>query len=132
MVVGMLTTVANNLINNVMKHLMPFIIVIVFFILIAIFILALYNYKLKKRIIDAGPLDETGLKFLAQLSGSGNEAVKWGLLLLFAGIGFVVLEFVPFSAEDSPLPYGIEMIFIAAGFLLYYLFLKNQKNSDRL
>lgn len=115
-----------------MKQLMPFIVVIVFFILIAIFILALYNYRLKKRIIDAGPLDETGLKFLVQLSGSGNEAVKWGLLLFSAGIGFVVLEFVPFKAEDSPAPYGIEMIFVATGFLLYYLFLKKQKNSDKL
>lgn len=109
---------------------MPFIIVIVFCILIAIFILALYNYRLKKRIIDSGPLDETSLKFLAQLSGNGNEAVKWGLLLISAGIGFVVLEFLPFSAEDSPAPYGIEMIFIAVGFLLYYLFLKKGKNSD--
>jgi hypothetical protein len=121
---AVLTTIANNLIKNIMKQLMPFIIVIVFFILIAIFILALYNYRLKKRIIDAGPLDETGLKFLAQLSGSGNEALKWGLLLLSAGIGFVVLEFVPFSAEDSPLPYGVEMVFVAAGFLAYYLIVK--------
>ena len=128
---AVLTTTAN-LIKNIMKQLMPFIIIIVFCALIAIFILALYNYRLKKRIIDSGPLDETGLKFLAQLSGSGNEAVKWGLLLLSAGIGFVVLEFVPFSAEDSPAPYGIEMIFIAAGFLLYYLFLKKQKNSGTL
>ena len=128
---AVLTTIAN-LIKNIMKQLMPFIIIIVFCALIAIFILALYNYRLKKRIIDSGPLDETGLKFLAQLSGSGNEAVKWGLLLLSAGIGFVVLEFVPFSAEDSPAPYGIEMIFIAAGFLLYYLFLKKQKNSGTL
>lgn len=128
---AVLTTIAN-LNKNIMKQLMPFIIIIVFCALIAIFILALYNYRLKKRIIDSGPLDETGLKFLAQLSGSGNEAVKWGLLLLSAGIGFVVLEFVPFSAEDSPAPYGIEMIFIAAGFLLYYLFLKKQKNSGTL
>ena len=128
---AVLTTIAN-LIKNIMKQLMPFIIIIVFCALIAIFILALYNYRLKKRIIDSGPLDETGLKFLAQLSGSGNEAVKWGLLFLSAGIGFVVLEFVPFSAEDSPAPYGIEMIFIAAGFLLYYLFLKKQKNSGTL
>ena len=115
-----------------MKQLMPFIIIIIFFIIIAIFILALYNYRLKKRIIDAGPLDETSLKFLAQLSGSGNEAMKWGLLLLSAGIGFVVLQFIPYSADDSPVPYGIEMVFVAIGFLLYYFFLKGQKNNTAL
>jgi hypothetical protein len=110
-----------------MKQLMPFIIIIVFFILIAIFILALYNYRLKKRIINAGPLDENSVKFLAQL-GSGNEALKWGLILLCAGAGFIVMEFIPYSAEDSPVPYGVEMIFISAGFLLYYLLLRRRKD----
>jgi len=109
-----------------MKQLMPFIIIIVFFILIAIFILALNNYRLKKRIIDAGKLDEVSLKFLAQLSGFGNEALKWGIILLTAGIGFIVLEFIPYSAEDSPLPYGVETVFIAIGFLIYYLLIKNK------
>lgn len=113
-----------------MKQLLPFIIIIVFFVLIAIFILALYNYRLKKRIIDAGPLDDTGLKFLTQLSGSGTEAMKWGLLLLSAGVGLVVMQFVPYSAEDSPVPYGVEMIFVALGFLLYYFFLKKQKHNN--
>ncbi|PWK75846.1 hypothetical protein LX99_03577 [Mucilaginibacter oryzae] len=103
-----------------MKQLMPFIVVIVFFILIAIFILALYNYRLKKRIIDAGPLDENSTRFLAEL-GSGNEALKWGLVLLCAGIGLVIMQFIPYSAEDSPVPYGVEMIFISVGFIIYYL-----------
>jgi len=110
-----------------MKQLMPFIVVIIFFALVAIFILALYNYRLKKRIIESGPLDETGLKFLALLS-SGSEALKWGVILLFAGMGLVVMEFVPFSAEKSPLPYGLEIVFISVGFLAYYLLL--QKNSS--
>lgn len=110
-----------------MKQLMPFIIVIVFFTLVGIFILTLYNYRLKKKIIESGPLNENSLKFLAQLSGFGTEAAKWGIILLSAGIGLVVMEFVPYSAEDSPLPYGLEMIFIAAGFLVYYLFLTKQK-----
>lgn len=103
-----------------MKHLMPFIVIIVFFILIAIFILALYNYMLKKRVINAGPLDENSVKFLAEL-GSGNEALKWGLVLLWAGIGLVILGYIPYSAEDSPIPYGVEIIFISIGFLIYYL-----------
>jgi 4-hydroxybenzoate polyprenyltransferase len=115
-----------------MKQLMPFIIVIVFFILIAIFILALYNYRLKKRIIDAGPLDETGLKFLKQLSGFGNEAMKWAIILFTTGLGLVVMQFIPYSAEESPLPYGVEMLFVAAGFFLYYLFIRNNRDKQSL
>lgn len=115
-----------------MKQLMPFIIVIIFFVLIAIFILALYNYRLKKRIIDAGPLDETGLKFLQQLSGSGIEAMKWAIILSTTGLGLIVMQFIPFSAEDSPLPYGVELLFVAAGFFLYYLFIRQHRNKQSL
>jgi hypothetical protein len=115
-----------------MKQLMPFIILIVLFIIIAIFILAVYNYRLKKRIIDAGPLNETSLKFLEQLSGFGTEAMKWGLLLFTAGIGLIVMQFVPYNAEDSPVPYGVEMIFIALGFFLYYLFIRNHRDKKTL
>ncbi|GAA3981648.1 hypothetical protein [Mucilaginibacter dorajii] len=115
-----------------MKQLMPFIILIVLFIIIAIFILAVYNYRLKKRIIDAGPLNETSLKFLEQLSGFGTEAMKWGLLLFTAGIGLIVMQFVPYNAEDSPVPYGVEMIFIALGFFLYYLFIRNHRDKKSL
>lgn len=111
-----------------MKQLMPFIVVIIFFALVAIFLLALYNYRLKRRILESGPLDEMGLKFLSQLS-SGSEALKWGIILLFAGLGLVVMEFVPFSAESSPLPYGLELVFISVGFLVYYLLL--QKNNKK-
>lgn len=115
-----------------MKQLMPFIALIVFFVLIAIFILALYNYRLKKRIIDAGPLDETGLKFLQQLSGFGTEAVKWGILLFTTGLGLIAMQFIPYSAEDSPLPYGVELVFIAAGFFLYYLFIRKHRDKQIL
>lgn len=115
-----------------MKQLMPFIILIVLFILTAIFILALNNYRLKKRIIDSGPLDETGLKFLQQLSGFGTEALKWGIILFTTGLGLIIVQFIPYSAEDSPLPYGVEMVFVAAGFFLYYLFIRNHRDKQSL
>lgn len=112
-----------------MKQIMPFIVVIAFFIIIAVFILALYNYRLKKRIIEAGPLDETSLKFLKQLSVSGTEAMKWAIILMTTGLGLIVIQFMPYSAVDSPVPYGVELMFAAAGFFLYYLFIR--KNRDK-
>jgi len=108
---------------------MPFIVVIVFFIIIAIFILALYNYRLKKRIIDSGPLDETRLKFLRELSAFGTDAMKWAIILMTTGLGLIVMQFIPYSPEDSPLPYGVELVFVAAGFFLYYLFIRNKRDK---
>lgn len=109
-----------------MKQLLPFFVVILFLVLVAIFILALLKYRLKKRIIDSGNLDEVSLRMLAQLASSEDEALKWGLILLTSGLGLVVLEFVPFPADASPLPYGLEMVFTAAGFLLYHFLLKSK------
>jgi len=110
-----------------MKQLLPFIIVIIFFIILAVLIVAQFNYRLKKRILEAGPLDETSLKFFSQLSGLSSESLKWGIILFFAGIGLVVMEFIPYSAENSPLPYGVETIFIALGCIVYYLIIQRKK-----
>ncbi len=105
---------------------MPFFIVIGFFVIIAVVIIARYNYLLKKRILDSGPLNDESLKILKALSNFGSEALKWGIILLSGGIGLVLLEFIPFSAESSPLPYGVEIICIAGGFLIYYTLSKKE------
>ena len=112
-----------------MKQLLPFIIVILFFIIIAVLIIAVLNYRLKKRILEAGPINESTVKILSALGNYSTAALKWGLILFFAGFGLIVLEYLPFSAVDSPLPYGVLSIFIAIGFLAYYLIIqaKNTK-----
>ena len=65
-------------------------------------------------------VDDQAIRLLGHLPGTAREALKWGLLLFFGGIGLIVLSFVPYDMADSPLPYGIEAVFLSAGFLLYY------------
>lgn len=113
-----------------MKHIFPFIVIIIFIVAIAIVIISSFNYRLKKRIIESGPIDDNSLKFLGRLSGTESEALKWGLILLSGGIGMVMMEFIPYSF-NSPLPYGIEAVFLAAGFLAYYFIVrKENKRMD--
>ena len=118
-----------------MHQLAPFIMMIALFIVIAYIIVATLNYSLKSRIIKTGPLDENALKFLTHLtpvskSGFGPEVLKWGLILFFGGIGLVVLEYLPYKADESSLPYGIEAIFLAIAFLLYYVISKREKEKQ--
>ncbi len=110
-----------------MKHSLPFLVVIAFFIIIAVVIIAWYNYKLKKQILAGGPLDSLSYKFFSSLSNFQHESLKWGVILLFGGAGLVLLEFIPFDPEESSLPYGIELIFVAAGFLVYYFFVRRER-----
>lgn len=50
--------------------------------------------------------------------------LKWGIIILLGGLGLVLLYVLDLSS-DSPLPYGIESIFIASGFILYFFIEKN-------
>lgn len=109
-----------------MQTRLPFLVMIVILVVIAVIVNNLLRYRLQKRVIESGLLDADSLKTLLQPTGLVRDALKWGLILLFGGIGLVVLEFVPYRAVDSPLPYGVEAIFLAVGYLTYYGLVRKQ------
>lgn len=109
-----------------MKHILPFVLLIGILLIISVIISNLLNYNLKKRIVDSGSLDENVVRLLNRLSDSPN-ALKWAIILFSGGLGLIVLEFLPYRIEDSLLPYGVESIFLAAGFITYYLIAKKEK-----
>lgn len=94
--------------------------------IIAIVIIGFLNFLLKKKIIESGKLDENYLELLNKRTDNINM-LKWGILFLSGGIGLVVLGFLPYYADQSPIPWGIEAIFLSAGFLIYYLIVRNTK-----
>jgi hypothetical protein len=110
-----------------MKHILPFLVLIGVLLIISGIISNLLNYSLKKRIVDAGSLDENAVNLLNRISGANSQALKWAIILFAGGLGLVVLEFLPYSFENSLLPYGVESIFLAAGFLAYYFVIKREK-----
>ncbi len=110
------------------QHIAVFLVVAVFVITTAVVIISWYNYRLKKRIIDSGPIDKEAIGFLQKLTDSGAEQLKWGCVLFMAGLGLVINHYLSYY-EDSVLPYGIELMFIAAGFLVYY-FIVTRKQSQ--
>lgn len=95
-------------------------------IAISVVIVVLTNYDLKKKILNKENIDDKMFLILNNLTGFGPEMLKWGIILLFGGIGLIVLEFLPYN-EDSPLPYGVMTVFVSIGFLSYYFLIKNQK-----
>lgn len=91
---------------------------------IVVIINSLFSYLLKKRIIGLGQIEKETLDVLLKPIGLSSEPLKWGLLLLFGGIGLVIIEFLPYEANQSSLPYGIEAVWLAIGFLTYYLWMR--------
>jgi len=102
--------------------------VVIFVITIAVLIISWYDYRLKKRIIDSEPIDNDAINFLKKLTDSGTEQLKWGCVLFMTGLGLVVTHYLSYDV-DSVLPYGVEIMFIAAGFLIYYFFVTQKQKQ---
>ena len=77
------------------------------------------NFLLKRRTIKSGQVEEHHVRLLLSKTNK-YSALKWGILFLFGGLGLIVLGLLPFNAETSPVPWGIEVVFLGAGFLTYY------------
>jgi len=110
------------------QHIAFFVAVVGVILIIAWVIIAWYNYRLKKRIIESGPINDEAMGFLKNLSGTGFESLKWGCIVFLGGLGLVVINFIPYNYGSS-LPYGLEAMFIAAGFLIYYVLVRKQQKS---
>lgn len=70
--------------------------------------------------------DDTQAIFKQQIVPTGKfSSLKWGLIVLFTGISLIILEFID-TRPDSPLPYGLVLVSISLGFLVYYFMVKNE------
>ncbi|WP_338876523.1 DUF6249 domain-containing protein [Spirosoma sp. SC4-14] len=88
----------------------------------------LTTYLLRRRLMELGQWNEQTLRQLESENQSPAESLKWGLILLFTGIGLIVVYFLPVP-PDSSLPYGVIMVSAALGFLLYYAIISSRLNS---
>jgi hypothetical protein len=104
-----------------------FLLPVALFITIAVVIVAYFSYKLKRQIIESGMKDDAVVEFVRTLSASRLEPLKWALLFFFGGLGLVVIGLLSLTDAESPMPYGIEAIFIALGFGAYYFIARKDK-----
>ena len=120
-----------------MEHLSEIVVTgLVFFGIYHILIL-ISDYFLKRKLIKAGQYDKVGiLEARSTVSEESNKypSLKWGLVALMTGIGLIVIEIMRASnpymwnVENAVLPFGILLVFISAGFLLYFFFMNRKKN----
>jgi hypothetical protein len=87
------------------------------------------DFLLKRKIIKAGHVDKAGILDPVSATSAENRfpTLKWGLVSLMAGAGLILIELMSRGGQiswvkdyNSLLPVGIELVFIAAGFLTYF------------
>ncbi|MGB3588071.1 MAG: hypothetical protein WBA23_16095 [Tunicatimonas sp.] len=98
--------------------MVPIVVGIVFFSVVSVFRI-ITDYQLRRKMIQMGHVDREAIAILGRQRNSRMESLKWGLIILFAGIGFIILSFPGIDLE-SPLPFGIMAVSIAFGFLAYF------------
>jgi len=112
--------------NN--EVLMPIAIIGSFGASIFFFTKVMTDYILKKKMIDKGFVNDDTQAIFKQHTADGKfSSLKWGLIIFFAGLSLVIMEFIP-TTPDSPLPYGLFAVSVSLGFLIYYYIVKKNSN----
>lgn len=96
---------------------------------IIVFTKTISDYILKKKMIDKGYVNEdTQAIFKRNTDENKYSSLKWGLIILFAGLSLVLMDFIDYDTR-SPLPYGLFAVFVSLGFLIYYFMVKKELNK---
>lgn len=93
---------------------------------LVVFARSISDYILKKKMIEKGYVNEdTQAIFKKNTDENKFSSLKWGLIILFAGLSLIIMEFIDYDSE-SPLPYGLFAMFVSLGFLIYYFMVKKE------
>lgn len=110
-----------------MSDLIPIVAIISTFGSVILFVSVLTNYSLKKRLIEKDMVTPETANLFKSMNGSQN-ALKWGLIVLFSGLGLIIIDAMDLDSDDA-MPYGIEAVCIAVGFLVYYVVSKREMDK---
>lgn len=125
------------------KDLFVSIVFIAFFYAIYQVIRLLTDYFLKRSIIRTGHFDHADILSQGLIITPETEtnpesgkypSLKWGLVVFMAGAGFVLIDLLKLEGPrmndfNTVLPIGIELMFISAGFLLYFVIVNFKRKT---
>ncbi|MDL5514871.1 hypothetical protein QSE00_23880 [Arenibacter sp. M-2] len=116
----------------------PYIMITAIAWMFTMILIQLMKYRTRKRMIETNLDDENVVKAILETKGPKEReqnVLKWTLLGIFGGLGLIIQEFLPYKMDESILPYGVVIILLSIGLLIYYLlityFLKNRDDGSK-
>jgi len=94
------------------------------------------DYLLRRKIVRAGHFEKAGILDPVNPTQEENRypTLKWGLVAFMAGAGLIFIELLSWGGKFtwvkdyfSAMPVGIELVFISAGFLIYFFIVNSKK-----
>ena len=107
-----------------MEDLIPIVAIISVFGSVILFVTTLTNYSLKKKLIEKDMVNNETANLFSR-KDSKLSALKWGLIVLFGGLGLIIIDALGLDNDDA-MPYGIEAVCISIGFLIYYAMVRKE------
>ena len=104
---------------------------IIFFGVVSI-IRSVTDYQLRRKLIQLGHVDKEASYLLRKVNDNRASSLKWGLIILFLGIGLIIISVTGFEQQQSALPFGILAVSVSIGFLLYYFLRRNAEQTSDL
>ena len=109
---------------TVYEVLMPVAVLGSFSVGVYLFTKTLTDYFLRRKMVEKGYVTEESKHLLAKENELNKySSLKWGILVLSAGIGLVIIEYLP-RMHDSVLPFGVFAICVSIGFLIFFVVAK--------
>ncbi|MBN2774478.1 MAG: hypothetical protein JXR31_09545 [Prolixibacteraceae bacterium] len=96
------------------------------------------DHLLRRKIIKAGHIDKAGILEQKKVINDETDrypSLKWGLVALMAGLGFILIEVLRsinpnlIDYRDAIMPIGILLVFISLGFLIYFFIMNARKGK---
>ena len=86
---------------------------------VVVILKSIFDYRIIRKMVDKSHSEFklNDLKFPVQQERF--QMLKWGVVIMTGGLGLILIYYMDLNS-DSPLPYGIESVFIALGFFLYF------------
>lgn len=113
---------------EIMEELIPIVAIISVFGSVILFVRILTNYALKKKLVDKGMVNDESSQLFTE-SINRHSALKWGLIIFFGGLGLIIIDAMGLDGDEA-MPYGIEAVCIAVGFLIYYALVKKEMDKN--
>ncbi|MEO9870819.1 DUF6249 domain-containing protein [Ekhidna sp.] len=110
-----------------MDDFIPIVAIVSVFGSTILFVSILTNYSLKRKLIDKNMVNPEAANLFGKHENR-QSALKWGLIVLFGGLGLIIIDVMGLDNDDA-MPYGIEAVCIAIGFLIYYALVKKDSDS---
>lgn len=100
------------------------------FIIIGFIVKIILDYRIKRRLIDKGAIDEN-VKFLFhnKLEHYTPSSLKWGLILIGLGLAVVIGDMFPYDYDRGEITFSLMLLFAGVGLLIYY-FIANKKMKE--